>query len=198
MRSDTRRNIRLLLNAVAEEIDENPTGLSMQSAATRAGIGTASAYRYFSTLDDLVAAYVLEVFDDLKTFSHDATEEGAELFDVVLSRWIEVVLDKGRAMIHLRSRSGFLNRLDSGNLVIDRAREIWARPLEALLAEIGVPAENLRQALFLTNILSDPREILDLSETEGLSAEEIRDRIDGAIRGAIRGWVDASRTASTV
>ena len=45
MRSDTRRNIRLLLNAVAEVIEDDPTGLSMQSAAARAGIGTATAYR---------------------------------------------------------------------------------------------------------------------------------------------------------
>ncbi len=198
MRSDTRRNIRLLLNAVAEEIDENPTGLSMQTAAARAGIATATAYRYFSSLDDLVAAYVLEVFDELKTFSHDATEEGAELFDIVLTRWIEVVLDKGSAMVHLRSRSGFLQRLDNGNVVIDRAREIWARPLEALLDEIEVPRHYLRQALFLTNILSDPREILDLNQTENLSAEDIRDRIDGAIRGAIHGWVNSTSSSKTI
>ncbi|WP_223878279.1 TetR/AcrR family transcriptional regulator [Microbacterium radiodurans] len=195
MRSDTRRNIRLLLNAVAEEIEENPTGLSMQSAAARAGIGTATAYRYFSTLDDLVAAYVLEVFEELKTFSHDATESGAELFNVVLREWVDVVLRNGQAMVHLRSRSGFLQRLDAGNPVIDRSREIWERPLASLLDDMDEPATDLRWAMFLANILSDPREILDLHRAAGLSVDEICASLDGAIRGAIAGW--STVTSST-
>lgn len=198
MRSDTRRNIRLLLNAVADEIEENPAGLSMQSAAARAGIGTATAYRYFSTLDDLVAAYVLEVFEELKTFSHDAPQRGEELFDVVLSQWINVVLSNGQAMVHLRSRAGFLSRLDAGNAVIDRAREIWERPLLGLLQDLHLPADALRSALFLTNILSDPREILDLHRTDRLQADAIRRHLDGAIRGAIVGWhnVDDNRASA--
>jgi AcrR family transcriptional regulator len=196
LRSDTRRNIRLLLNAVAEEIEENPSGLSMQSAAARAGIGTATAYRYFSTLDDLVAAYVLEVFEELKTFSHDAGQRGTELFDVVLSKWIDVVLTNGQAMVHLRSRSGFLQRLDTDDPVIDRARDIWERPLLGLLHDLELPADQLRSALFLTNILSDPREILDLHRTEGLQPEEIRQNVEGAIRGAIIGMRNATYEAT--
>ncbi len=189
MRSDTRRNIRRLLKAVAEEIEENPEGFTMQTTAARAELGTATAYRYYSTLDDLVAAYVLEVFDELKTFSHDSSETGAELFDAVLARWISVVLDRGKPMVHLRSRAGFLERLDSGSAVIDRSREIWERPLLGLLEQMHIDKTQLRSALFLTNIITDPREVLDLHRTEKMSARQIQARLRGALEGAIRGWV---------
>jgi AcrR family transcriptional regulator len=161
----------------------------MQSAAARAGIGTATAYRYFSTLDDLIAAYVLEVFEGMRTFSRDCQRTGTRLFEAVLERWIEEVLRNGKAMVQLRSRAGYLDRLDSGDAVIARAREIWERPLAGLLNELNLPSDMLRPAMFLTNVLTDPREILDLHETEKLSVREIRARLCGAITGSITGWL---------
>jgi len=196
VRSDTRRNIARLLEAVGEEIELNPSGVTMQSAAARAGIGTATAYRYFSSVEDLVAAYVVRIFDELRTFSQDCPLAGVALFEAVLARWIDLVLEHGKVMVQLRSRVGYLERLDARDAVIERSRAIWERPVSALLSEVGQPAGMLRQALFLTNVLTDPREILDLRMTEGLRADEIGARLRDAIAGAIAGWAEGAMPRS--
>ncbi|MGO4535128.1 TetR/AcrR family transcriptional regulator [Leifsonia sp. 2MCAF36] len=190
MRSDTRRNIARLMEAVGEEIEQNPGGVNMQSAAARAGISTATAYRYFSSVDELIAAYVIRIFDELRSFSHDCPLSGVELFDAVLARWIDLVLEHGKVMVQLRSRTGYLERWDAGEAVIQRSREIWERPVAALLQQIEQPESMLRQALFLANLLTDPREIIDLHQTEHLGAARIAEHLGDAVAGAITGWAE--------
>lgn len=188
MRSDTRRNIAQLLEAVGEEIERDPNSVNMQSAAARAGISTATAYRYFSSIDELVTAYVIRIFDELRTFSQECPLSGVDLFDAVLARWIDLVLDHGKVMVQLRSRTGYLERWDAGDAVIQRSRDIWERPVAALIGQIQQPETILRPALFLTNVLTDPREILDLHNTEHLGAARIAEHLGDAIAGAITGW----------
>lgn len=191
LRSDTRRNMNSLLRAVGEEVEQNPGGVSMQSAAARAGIGTATAYRYFSSLEELLEAYTLMITQELRDFSRDCPLEGAELFKAVLARWIDVVLDHGKVMVQLRSKTGYLQRLDQGDPVIATSRTIWERPLAGLLKERGMPQTSLRQALFLHNALTDPRDILDLVESEQLRPEELGEYLREALVGSLEGWISA-------
>jgi AcrR family transcriptional regulator len=169
VRSDTRRNIRSLLKAAGEEMESNPAAVTLQSIAARAGIGKATAYRYFSSLAESSLA-------------------GADLFRAVLGRWVELVLEHGNVMVQLRSRSGYLERLDREDQVITASRTIWERPVTALLDESGLSADLQRYALFLCNALSDPREILDLHNNAGMSSAQIVADVEAALRGALDGW----------
>ncbi|WP_457967311.1 TetR/AcrR family transcriptional regulator [Arthrobacter sp. D1-29] len=190
--------MKSLMLAVGEEIAENPGNVTMQSAAARAGIGTATAYRYFSSLDELLEAYTINITEELRDFARQCPLSGRDLYNAVLSRWITLVLEHGKVMVQLRSRSGYLHRLDQGDPVIATSRDIWEQPLKGLLQDLSLPDSLLRHALFLNNALSDPREILDLSETEKLKPEQIAGQLLEALSGSLHGWADAAGTRAPV
>lgn len=190
-RSDTRRNRRRLLEAVGQIAREAPDQLTMKDVANRAEIGPATAYRYYSTMDDVLAAYVLGVVEELADFSASCTAEGRPLFDAVVDRWVDLLAEHGPVMVQLRSRRGFLERLHDGNETIVAVREAWSRPVEGLLADLGLPAQMLEHALFLNNMMYDPREIHDLLKETGMSRREVTARLTEAYLGALRGWARA-------
>jgi AcrR family transcriptional regulator len=187
-RSDTRRNRRRLLEAVGQIAREAPDQLTMKDVANRAEIGPATAYRYYSTMDDVLAAYVLGVVEELADFSASCTAAGRPLFDAVVDRWVDLLAEHGPVMVQLRSRRGFLERLHDGNERIVAVREAWGRPVEGLLADLGLPAQMLEHALFLNNMMYDPREIHDLLKETGMSRREVTARLTEAYLGALRGW----------
>lgn len=163
----------------------------MQAIAARAEIGPATAYRYYSTVDDVLAAYVLSVVEELRDFSAASGAEGRALFDAVVDKWVDLLDEHGPALVRLRSRQGYLKRLHNGNEIIVAMRDAWARPVLAQLDDLGLPAEMLEHALFLNNMMYDPREILDLLQETDLSRREIIARLTEAYRGALRGWARA-------
>jgi AcrR family transcriptional regulator len=191
LRSDTRRNRRRLLEAVGQIAREAPDQLTMKDVANRAEIGPATAYRYYSTMDDVLAAYVLGVVAELRDFSVSCGAAGRPLFDAVVDRWVDLLAEHGPAMVQLRSRRGFLERLHDGNETIVAVREAWSRPIEGLLADLGLPAKMLEHALFLNNMMYDPREIHDLLQETGMSRREVTARLTEAYLGALRGWARA-------
>lgn len=191
LRSDTRRNRRRLLEAVGQLARETPDQLTMQAVAARAEIGPATAYRYYSSVDDVLAAYVLSVVEELRDFSETSTAQGRPLFDAVVDKWVDLLAEHGPALVQLRSRRGFLERLHSGNAIIAALRDAWSGPVRGLLDDLDLPAEMLESALFLSNMIFDPREIQDLSRETTLSRGEIITRLTEAYRGALRGWARA-------
>ncbi|MHA6622479.1 TetR/AcrR family transcriptional regulator [Pseudonocardia sp. DLS-67] len=188
LRSDTRRNRRRLLEALGQIAREAPDQLTMKDVANRAEIGPATAYRYYSTLDDVLAAYVLGVVEELRDFGAGSSAAGRPLFDAVVDRWIDLLAEHGPVMVQLRSRRGFLERLHDGNETIAMVREAWRRPVEGLLADLGLPAQMLEHALFLNNMMYDPREIHDLLQEAGMTRREVTTRLTEAYLGALRGW----------
>jgi AcrR family transcriptional regulator len=191
VRSDTRRNRRRLLEAVGQIAREAPDHLTMKDVANRAEIGPATAYRYYSTMDDVLSAYVLGVVEELRDFSVSSSAAGRPLFDAVVDRWIDLLAEHGPVMVQLRSRRGFLERLHDGNETIAAVRQAWSRPIEGVLADLGLPARMLEHALFLHNMMYDPREIQDLFQETGMSRREITTRLTEAYLGALRGWARA-------
>ncbi|GII96817.1 TetR family transcriptional regulator [Sinosporangium siamense] len=191
LRSDTRRNRRRLLEAVGELAREAPDQLTMQAVASRAEIGPATAYRYYSTVDDVLAAYVLSVVEELRDFSAASTAEGQPLFDSVVDKWVDLLTEHGPALVQLRSRRGYLERLHNGNEIIVAMRDAWCRPVRGLLDDIGLPDEIIEYALFLNNMMYDPREIQDLLQQTDLSRREVITRLTEAYRSALRGWARA-------
>ncbi|MEU8729514.1 TetR family transcriptional regulator [Streptomyces tendae] len=190
-RSDTRRNHRRLLKAVGELAREAPDQLTMQAVASRAEIGPATAYRYYSSVDDVLAAYVLSVVEELRDFSLASTAQGRPLFDSLVDKWVDLLAEHGPALVQLRSRRGYLERLHDGNEIIVALRDAWSEPVRGLLDDIGLAGVRHEHALFLGNMLFDPREIQDLLRETGLTRREVVARLTEAYCGALRGWVRA-------
>jgi AcrR family transcriptional regulator len=191
VRSDTRRNRRRLLEAVGELARESPGQLTMQAVASRAEIGPATAYRYYSSMDDVLAAYVLSVVEELRDFSTASTAEGRPLFDSVVDKWVDLLAEHGPALVQLRSPRGYLERLHHANEIIVTMRDAWNGPVRGLLDDIGLPNEMIKYALFLNNMMFDPREIQDLLQETDLSRREVITRLTEAYCGALRGWARA-------
>lgn len=191
LRSDTRRNRRRLLEALGELAREAPDQLTMQAVASRAEIGPATAYRYYSSMDDVLAAYVLSVVEELRDFSVTSTAEGRPLFDAVVDKWVDLLGKHGPALVQLRSRRGYLERLHAGNEIITTMRDAWSKPVRGFLDDIGLSDEMIEYALFLCNIIFDPREIQDLLQETDMSRREVITRLTEAYGGALRGWARA-------
>jgi AcrR family transcriptional regulator len=191
LRSDTLRNRRRLLESVGELAREAPDQLTMQAVASRAEIGPATAYRYYSSVDDVLAAYVLSVVEELRDFSVTSTAEGRPLFDSVVDKWVDLLAEHGPALVQLRSRRGYLERLHDGNEIITAVRDAWTGPVRELLDDLGLPAEMIEYAVFLGNLMYDPREVQDLLQQTDLSRREVVTRLTEAYCGALRGWARA-------
>lgn len=191
MRSDTRRNRRRLLQAVGELARESPDQLTMQAIASRAEVCSATAYRYYSSVQDAVAAYVLSVAKELRDFSLASNAKGQPLFDAVVDKWVDLLAEHGPALVQLRAQEGFLRRLQQGNEITVALRDAWHRPVRELLEELGLPAEMLKYALLLKNMIFNPREVQDLLREPDLSRREVIVRLTEAYRGALLGWARA-------
>ncbi|MGP3968324.1 TetR/AcrR family transcriptional regulator [Streptomyces sp. 6N223] len=187
MRRDAIRNRRKLLEAAGETLRAEPSAATMAVIAERANLSVATAYRYFPSLDELLNAYLLGVIVKLRDYSHDCPKTGPALFEDVVREWARLVRSYGPAMVHIRSRTGFLTRLRENDEVITPVRDTWERPIRTVMRHLGVPDEHFDHALFLYNAMFDPREILDLINT-GLTEEAAISHMTAAYYGALQGW----------
>jgi AcrR family transcriptional regulator len=64
-RTDALRNRQLLLTVAARAFAEQGTGVSTAEIAQRAGIAKGTVFRHFPTKEDLIAAIMGEIIDDL-------------------------------------------------------------------------------------------------------------------------------------
>ncbi|MBC9823938.1 TetR/AcrR family transcriptional regulator [Terrabacter sp. MAHUQ-38] len=188
-RSDALRNRRKLLEAVSKILRTNPEALGMPTVAEAAGLSVATAYRYFTSLEELLTSYMRGVVVELRDYSHDCPEAGTALFEKVVVHWVGQLKVHGPAMIQLRSRIGFLRRLSENDDLLLGVRDAWERPIRGVMRQLGIPDEHFNQALFLHNVLFDPRDVLDLLDT-GMAEDEAIDRLVGAFYGALQGWTE--------
>lgn len=186
-RRDAVRNRQRILDAVGDVLREEPEALSIPTVADRAGLSVATTYRYFPSLEDLLTSYMRGVVVELRDYSHDCTATGTALFEDVANHWARQLRLHGPAMAQLRSRQGFLRRLLDNEELTSIVRDAWERPIRAVLRNLNVPDDHFNHALFLYNVLFDPREVLDLIDT-GLQESEAVDRLVAAYYGAVEGW----------
>jgi AcrR family transcriptional regulator len=161
----------------------------MTEIAKHAEISTATAYRHFASVEDVLAEYRYNVGHKLRDYSLKQTSGGLELLEAVSRKWVDLVVRHGGAMLHTRSGEGYLARLRTGAYYLTVQAEALARPLEEACEELGIEPLG-DEAMFLWNILFDPREILDLINTVGLSKDQATARLLAALRGALAGWAD--------
>lgn len=187
MRSDTQRNRRELIKAAGQLFAARRGAISMTDIAKQAEISTATAYRHFASVEDVLAEYRFGVGEKLRDFSLKQDSSGVALLEVVSRKWVDLVVRHGGAMLYTRSGEGYLARLRQGTYYLTVQADALDRPLRETCEELGLEPLG-DEALFLWNILFDPREILDLINTVGLNKDQASRRLVAALKGAMTGW----------
>ncbi|MFJ6535103.1 TetR/AcrR family transcriptional regulator [Paenarthrobacter sp. NPDC091711] len=191
LRIDMQRNRKLLVDAAGRLFGAGRSA-TMSEIAAEAGISTATAYRHFASVDDVLASYRFEVGRELLEFSRASEAEGLELLNAVCHKWVRLVVRHGASMVHTRSAEGYLARVRAGAYYLTVQAEALERPLEEASRALGIqhPGD---EALFLWNGFFDPREIYDLIGSLNLTAEQVSARLVRTFTAALTGW-SASRT----
>lgn len=159
----------------------------MTDVASRADVSAATAYRHFGSLDEILAEFRYGVGLQLSEYSAQETSRGIRLLEAVSLRWVTLVVKHGRAMVHSRSRIGYLERLRGGAKYLTVQADALRRPITEAATELGVPDPG-DQGMFLWNVLFDPREIFDLITTVGMTKERVGQQLVAAFCGAISRW----------
>lgn len=162
----------------------------MPAIAERAELSVATAYRFFPSLSELRSEYLKSVIEMLAEYSERSQEQGHLLFDDVLAEWLRLQAKFGDAIISLRSKEGYLSRLHNGESVISTVRRAWEEPVRQLLVDLDIDDMEIEDALYLHNILFDPRDVKDLRAERGWSEGEIRRRLTSAFCALLRSWTD--------
>ena len=191
-RADSRDTHARLIDAVNDWVAAHgraPTRLA--DVAETAGVATATAYRHFASVDDAIQAFVLqlpvravELFEAAghnhdHGHDHEQDQNRAEDQDPVerLRRWnrswVASCVEHGPLAVNLRSPRGFLERRANNDPVISYA----CSRIEPLLDEID--GDTILQ-LFMWNVTSDPREVLDLLRL-GWTEDEIAEFVTRSI-----------------
>ncbi len=187
MRADTDRNRRRLIASAAHLVARRGPGVRMAEIAERADVSSATAYRHFGSVDEILAEFRFGVGLRLREFSERQTAGGVALLEAVSLRWVALVVKHGDAMVHTRSEIGYLQRLRGGARYLTVQADALRRPIAEAARELGVPDPG-DQGMFLWNILFDPREIFDLIATVGLTEEQVGHRLVAAFCGALQRW----------
>lgn len=187
MRSDTRRNRKYLIRAAGELFAETDGPINMVDLANHAEISTATAYRHFNSVADVLTAYRYDVGLQLNEFSQKQSLDGVTLLEAVSEKWVLLVVKNGAAMVHTRSPEGYLARLRQGADYLQVQSDALERPLRQATEELGLDYLG-HEAMFLWNILFDPREIFDVIETLGLNPKDASAQLLSTFIGALGGW----------
>jgi AcrR family transcriptional regulator len=185
-RRDSRANRQRLLDATGRLLAAAAGPRSLQHVASEAGLSAATAYRHFASLDAALQAYAHETVLSMGEFATTQTGRGVERLRALSERWVELTRERGPAMVHLRSRRGFLERRRAGEPIIRDTCAYLEPAMAEVLDDEDISADQLEFALFLWNVLFDPREILDLHETAGWRDREIVDRLLAAFSAGLR------------
>jgi AcrR family transcriptional regulator len=169
----------------------------MNAIADGAHLSVATAYRHFPSLEAIFEAYMFDVARELRAFSLSLETPGSLLLPRVARKWVDLCLVHGPATVHMRSRRGYLERLHEGADYLLALRDALLRPImqtaEARGLELKIRDEE--RALFLWNILFDPREILDLRSEMGLTAAQCTEQLLAAFEGALARWISDRQPA---
>lgn len=196
MRSDTERNRRRLIRAAAYLVARRGSSVRMIDVAERAEVSTATAYRHFGSVDEILAQFRFDVGQRLLDFSVKSEERGLERLQSICEHWVRLVVKHGGAMVHTRSDRGYLERLRSSTQYLTVQADALLPAISDAAAELGI-ADPGDEALFIWNLLFDPREIFDLLRTVGMSEEQAGRRLFATFCGAMVGW-DADRSGRAV
>ncbi|KAB8310123.1 TetR/AcrR family transcriptional regulator [Erwinia endophytica] len=191
MRSDTERNRKNLIQAAVRLFERSEAPISMTEIAAEAGVSVATAYRQFTSVEEVLNTWRQEVGQLLLDYSQRQTCDGLLKLEKVSRYWIKLVRERGAAMVPMRNRRGYLERLWQGAEYLLVQADALRPPLREAMAEMGLPDIG-DKAIFLWNILFDPREIFDLLHTVGLTEKQVGTQLMAVLVGGLRGFAMAN------
>lgn len=191
MRSDTERNRKNLIQAAARLFERSETPISMTEIAAEAGVSVATAYRQFTSVEEVLNAYRQDVGQLLLDYSLEQTCSGLLKLEKVSRYWIKLVRERGAAMVPMRNRRGYLERLWEGAEYLLVQADALRPALREAMEEMALPDIG-DKAVFLWNILFDPREIFDLLDTVGLTEKQVGTQLMSVLVGGLRGFATAN------
>jgi AcrR family transcriptional regulator len=195
-RRDSRESRKRLLDATGRLLARQEPPRNLQHIASEAGLAVATAYRHFGSLDDALQAYAHQTVLSMGEFAAQQSLCGLSLLTALSREWVRLTRERGPAMVHLRSRRGFLERRREDEPIISATCAYLEPAMVQLLAEEALPAEALETALFLWNILFDPREILDLLGTLAWEEGELVERLLEIFREGLRAAAATGRSSA--
>ncbi|MRH92104.1 TetR family transcriptional regulator [Nocardia sp. SYP-A9097] len=190
-RSDAQRSRILLIDAVRNLLRAGRIGFSMPELAAEAGVGVATAYRHFPTPHEAMQAFHRRAIEQLlEAFAEvDATAapdlDPVERFHRCCRTWVDQAMEWGPAVRYIRSSSGFIERLASGDEAITAMHDILAEVLKALARQGKTSEFDVTYAVLLWITIFDERVVYDLAEHRGWSPAEITDHLTRAVAGAL-------------
>lgn len=191
MRSDTERNRKNLIQAAARLFERSETPISMTEIAAEAGVSVATAYRQFTSVEEVLNAYRQDVGQLLLDYSLEQHCSGLLKLEKVSRYWIKLVRERGAAMVPMRNRRGYLERLWEGAEYLLVQADALRPALREAMEEMALPDIG-DKAVFLWNILFDPREIFDLLDTVGLTEKQVGTQLMSVLVGGLRGFATAN------
>jgi AcrR family transcriptional regulator len=185
-RSDSRATRRRMLEATGRLLAEVEPPRSVQHIAHEAGVSTATAYRHFASLDDVLHAYAHQTVLAMGDYAAAQSATGYERLELLSREWVRLVRERGPAMVHLRSHRGFLERRRAEERIIADTCAYLEPAVAGVIAEEGLPPATTDFGLFVWNVLFDPREVLDLLGTLGWTEDVVVDRLLATFLAALR------------
>jgi AcrR family transcriptional regulator len=196
-RRDSVATYRRLIAAAGRLLDHHQNrGFNLTEVAADAGVSTATVYRYFGSTEQLVDAYLDDFVAELEQRRRArpvAERSGTAGLRTLADDYVELVLARGRAMIHGRSPSGIVERYQAHDPDIVRIWVVYAEPVAGALDELGLPDRELRFAILLWNAIFHAREVLDLRDAMGWAPAAIGERLTAAYLAALRAGIEAGR-----
>lgn len=186
-RSDARRTRDRLLDAAVDLLEAAGAHFTLPDVARQAGVGTATVYRHFADVGDLLVAVEVRSITALTT-AIDAlpADRGAvHRFDDICELWIDRSIRENAAVRFLRSPEGVLERAKRG----DPSMTALLRSLEGAIGDLVtaqvVPDQDRTAGALLWITLFDERIVVDLGRTHGWTTHRISAYLGRAVLGAL-------------
>jgi AcrR family transcriptional regulator len=152
--------------------------------ADEAEVSRSTTYRNFSSPAAATDAFVDSFLTDFEAEVAALASDGpVEHLADICHAWAVLVEQHSQALVHVRSTEGFLSRVRRGDPIIGRIHGLMRSAIVEALAAGELPGSGSDSdsgsdtgsgpgsdpdyAVFLWNLLLDPRELLDLAEHRG-------------------------------
>lgn len=187
-RSDMLRTRDRLLDTAGEILRERGTAFTLPDLARESGVSTATTYRHFDDVHAVFDAYYRRTMGDLAAAlaAVAADTEGMTAFDAISLEWVTRAVRWGRAATHIRSASGYLERVrEGGDPIIKSIAGTLSSVVKDLVALRLIPPVDPEYAELIWITLFDERVIVDLAATLGWETQRIADSLG---RTVLQAW----------
>lgn len=177
-----------ILEALDHLVSEGKTPASLTELGHAAGLSTATTYRYFNSMDEVVRTYLVRVMSELRDYSDRQPETGVALLRKVSRFWIGMCELHGPVLVQIRSRVGFYERIQNATESTVVGLSARRRALVGTLEELNLSPGLIEDAGMLYNMMFDPRDILDTMKMRGVSPDNLTTLMVDSFTAALLGW----------